>query len=303
MTVPGAFGDPDPEPEQPSEPEPEIVATPYAAHLPGELQASLDFSAPAIQPELANALTSLLQRIAAAVVPSEAGLLTEFATMNAVNEENVRDGVVKRMEAVRHLADGIGKFESFLGVRDVLKTEAGEIAEKAETGVVENQAEVEKLDKVAEELEMEKAIAVAKLDAVRSQLATLEETLGLPVEAASAVLEASTSVSTAVERRAAGLAADRSRTDRERLGFRQAAETASAVSTYLASQIEAAKGSKVSLEAVLLGAEQTHAAYLRELVARSLRVLHTIRRSLEQASEDADQALAVSLNTVWVAFG
>lgn len=299
LTVPGAYGDPDPEPEEPSTPDVSSQAeAPYRALLPVELQESLEQPTlgNAIHPDVAVKLADLLKRLASAPQPSESTLLEEFARMNDVNttSTNVRDGVVKRMEAVRHLRDGISNFASFLVARDLLRAESEKLADEAQSGVAEKDKELTKLDEVSTLLTSEKSKALQDLETTRARLAGLQETLGMPAEAATATSTASTRVSSEFDRRQAGLQADRARTEREKDGYLQSAVASSAVAVHLAKQIDAARASKDSLEQVLAGAEEEHAGYLRELVSRSLKVLHSIRRGLEVATEEAEQALAVS---------
>lgn len=306
LSVPGAYGDPDPEPEETVPLEPEIPVpepsmiepdvpqpVPYAHLLPDGVSIAPS-NENAIHPDLSSRLAIALERLASPP-PSESALLSNFAELNdhASAEKGVREGVVKRMESIRFLREGIANFVSFAEKRGALVAELGLLGREAKEGVEDRAKEMQKIEETFSELDKERKATQDAMNAVATNLAGLQLSIGLPNEASGIVTEARAKVDATFDERAVGLEADKLRTEREQAGFEQAREAADACAQFAREQVGRAQASRASLEVVLKGAEQEHAGYLRELVARSLRVLHSIRRGLEQANEEAEQAVAV----------
>jgi hypothetical protein len=284
----------------PLEKEPTPLGVPYAAHLPfelSELHGFLKITEIAIYPDVANDLSALLQLVGSSPIPSDSSLLAEFAALNRTGSSDVREVVVKRMEAVRHLAGGIEKIAESLERRQAwLESLTGEIAVGAEKGMLDKELEITRLDEAVTSLDEEKRKAVEGLEDFSVRLGELE-TLGVPMEASyAALLEASEQVCSAIICRKTELASDRERMNQERIGLKNTADAARAVASHLATQISAATASKLSLEAVLQGTKTQHAGYLGDLVARSSTLLLSIRGGMERADAEAKEALEVSIN-------
>ncbi|KAI9030252.1 hypothetical protein DFJ74DRAFT_656004 [Hyaloraphidium curvatum] len=291
--VPGAFVDPEPpaaQVESTPTPTPTPTATTSDPELPSDL-AALHPAGDSIPPSCHAQLPPLLSELLRPR-PALDAVLSRFASFERAGGE-VREGVVRRMEGVRYLKEEIAAFASFAAGRAALAEKFASLQHAAEADAAARAGEVQALEEARGKLEKEAEQARGELEGLRARLVELEGSLGLPGSAAEGVHAARGEAERAFASRAAEMDAEAAVKKRELAGAERTAALAGALMTRAAEEAAALGDDGAALGRELAAAEQRHAGYLRELVARSLRVLHAIRRGLEQAGDDAAMALEV----------